>query len=1441
MNPYPGLRPFESEEKNLFFGRGEECSILVDKVLASRLTLLFAASGVGKTSLLRAALIPQLTDPEAEHLDLVLYRDWVDEPLAGLKRAVADTVMASGRVSQGTFEAPNVASISLVELCELCVLFVHPPLVLVLDQFEELFRYQRGAPTFEPFLQELGQLVNRRSLPVSLVLSMREDFALELNALKPFVPGPLFGNYFRLEHLPIERARLAIERPAEQTAAHFEAELTEALLKDLADRPAEGPFSGSLDGVEHRTVDPPYLQIVCSELWKLEEQAGRRIFRMTTYVARGRAQGLLKDYFGRILGSLAPREKALASRAFDHLVTRRGTKMAYTAADLAAAIRADERSLETTLAKLETANILRRQSRRGVLWYELHHDLFSPIVEAWNTLFKSRQRRRRIGLTGILCLLAAGLLRVAYDATVNLTTYHLRLDVRPDFSPVVEVYRGKPRSWDLLGLTSYVAESGIDRSAIEPIRTFETRVLEGLETAELEPAVLLKARSYLEVPWRAGHAKETLALVANAISDNNPPLAGQMATRLSRFGSLEGIELLRQELNAASSKEAKKEITRALSRSHSIQAALVLEQELSSANPELRAAIAAALGELGFRTSLQSLVFLLDDPSPLVQEAAASSLGWIGDRKAVAPLIAKLSDPTSQATVRQSAIIALGNLASPDAAMPMVQALDDSTRLVREAAAASLGKLAGNQALELLIERLESDVANQRSWAAHALALVDRNEAARPLIARLRDEDAVVRQNAASALGSLHVREALAPLLRSLDDPNWNVRSAAVGALRSLGSTAAIRPAVRMLQDPAPSVRSRAVQLLGFLGTSEVSIPVSTLLWDPVAEVQSSAAFALGGLGGPDALNLLVAGLNSGDWITRMNIIRALVNLGDPESADTLKKMLDDSNADVRKAANRGLFSLGRADLARAAAEGENDESSSWPPGFETNFLVFSDNPQEVASQIEKLDSKAPWERRTAALRLAILGDLPATEALLENLDSRDPSIGVAAASGLAALGIPSSSGLFVKLLRESNSEVRARAATILGQSGDRQAIQPLIQALDDPAAGVRLSAATALASLKAAEALEPLSAQLVSSSIDARQRAVLALGALQATSARNLLHRIYGEEKDRPSLLLAAAISLFVLGDPRGVGEIEAAANSDLSRDRAQVAYMLGEVRAEAGIPFLERLLTDPQIRVRQASITALGLIDSPTGVSLLRAIALDSKYAPGNNAQLAVDALRRIGTQDAITALQEAARSNEPIVGYRVYRYLGDLNAVRALPQLSSRLQALEKEQRGWRTLRDHDLLGRPAEEIKTQSERVVSERPPAFLGGPIAYSIARLDREAGIRLLGHDLAKVREGAAYGLAQAGDPALVARLDQARTHDQSYPFRAGAFRAIDLTLRYIAWNGSGEEGEALRSILTVVQDREAVCTRIEFTIQMLDRENPIARGACASLLPPNF
>ncbi|TXH72590.1 MAG: hypothetical protein E6Q85_06390, partial [Thiothrix sp.] len=373
--PYPGLRPYREDEQGKFFGRNTDQAILVDKILGNRLTLLFAASGVGKSSLLQAAVIPQLKAASGENLTVVCNTDWVSEPLARLRACVLTTLQI-----EQTHEPLTPDNDSLVAALELGSLLVRrAPLVLILDQFEEFFRYQAHGNSFRTFIDELTAVINDLSLPVSVVISMREDFAMELNAFKPALPNLLFENYYRLEKLTRQAARRAIIDPVHQLGCDYEPALLECLLQDLQDRKREQlslPHVISTDSVD--SVDPPYLQIVCAYLWRLKP-ASDSTLRLNSYEQAGRVDGILRYFLDDALNHLSTANKQLASKAFDYLAAQRGMKMAYPVDVLARILRVKPHKLDKVLAKLakRDMNILRDQTRHGVVWYELYHDMFS--------------------------------------------------------------------------------------------------------------------------------------------------------------------------------------------------------------------------------------------------------------------------------------------------------------------------------------------------------------------------------------------------------------------------------------------------------------------------------------------------------------------------------------------------------------------------------------------------------------------------------------------------------------------------------------------------------------------------------------------------------------------------------------------------------------------------------------------------------------------------------------------------------------------------------------------------------------------------------------------------------------------------------------------------------------------------------------------------------
>lgn len=297
--PYRGLQPYTEDDEALFFGRDAEKAILIDKILADKLTLLFAATGVGKSSLLQAAVMPELKRPHRENLDVVYYNDWVTPPLRGLTATIISTLQERGKIDATTFSSIAAQSKhpsptlpegegdapllrrgdggevpgSLQDLLTVCATFASEPLIIILDQFEEFFQYQRYTADFTPFLQQLSEAVRDRETPVTFLISMREDFALNLNAFKGYLPNTLFENYYRLEKLEVAAAKAAIAEPVERFGFRYEEGLLDELLSDLAEQERENRIGTRKEILpEHapKFVEPPNVQIVCEQLWELE-------------------------------------------------------------------------------------------------------------------------------------------------------------------------------------------------------------------------------------------------------------------------------------------------------------------------------------------------------------------------------------------------------------------------------------------------------------------------------------------------------------------------------------------------------------------------------------------------------------------------------------------------------------------------------------------------------------------------------------------------------------------------------------------------------------------------------------------------------------------------------------------------------------------------------------------------------------------------------------------------------------------------------------------------------------------------------------------------------------------------------------------------------------------------------------------------------------------
>src|SRR5262245_19581332 len=120
--PYKGLDHYAEQDAPLFFGREVECDVVAANLLAARLTLPYGQSGVGKSSLLHAGVVPRLR--EAPDLAVVVFPSWRDDPVAGLSSAIG--------AAAGT--EPSAGDSALADAIAACTQRLGRDLVVILDQ-----------------------------------------------------------------------------------------------------------------------------------------------------------------------------------------------------------------------------------------------------------------------------------------------------------------------------------------------------------------------------------------------------------------------------------------------------------------------------------------------------------------------------------------------------------------------------------------------------------------------------------------------------------------------------------------------------------------------------------------------------------------------------------------------------------------------------------------------------------------------------------------------------------------------------------------------------------------------------------------------------------------------------------------------------------------------------------------------------------------------------------------------------------------------------------------------------------------------------------------------------------------------------------------------------------------------------------------------------------
>jgi len=334
-SPYPGLRPFTSEEADRFFGRGQQVEELLAKLEERRFMAVVGVSGCGKSSLVRAGLVPAIEQgflsSDARHWRIAQMRPSGD-PYGRLGAALL-TAQALGPERGDDARAAALLDAILrrgsLGLAQAVAASGLPPgtnLLLLVDQFEELFRFRTesagtaGANDADAFVRLLldsappprpGAAPTDAGAQVYVVLTMRSDFLGDC-ALFTGLPEAINDSQFLTPRLTREQYREAIEGPARLCGGALDPALVAALLNDMRADPDQIPV----------------LQHALMRMWTRAAERPDWDHRLTLadYQAPeiGGLKAALSNHCDQVLAGLEAPQQALAQVLFRALSERGG-------------------------------------------------------------------------------------------------------------------------------------------------------------------------------------------------------------------------------------------------------------------------------------------------------------------------------------------------------------------------------------------------------------------------------------------------------------------------------------------------------------------------------------------------------------------------------------------------------------------------------------------------------------------------------------------------------------------------------------------------------------------------------------------------------------------------------------------------------------------------------------------------------------------------------------------------------------------------------------------------------------------------------------------------------------------------------------------------------------------------------------------------------------
>ncbi len=402
LRPYKFLDYYTESDESLFFGRNKEVEILTSKIISHRSFVIHGRSGVGKSSLIRAGLIPALKKAGHQTFIIRSFYDPVEEINQILQTIIpgfttGDTNTAIGKMLHQLPEDNLI--------------------IFFFDQFEDFF-LQLTKEQKNKFLDRLRVLFKHDRISLRFVFVLREDLLSEMSFFKPAIPE-IFHHEFRLLKLTSRQAIEAILKPALAVGCPFEETLARQILKDLS--------NGEND------IDPPQLQIVCDVLYDHRDPV--KGITLKEYEQLGRASFILAGYMERVLNRFEDRQAVMAKYILKQLISADFQRLVLPINDLLSRIKSDyftDTQVLQLLNELSDARLVRLSRQEGKNWVELSHDFLVPKIKEWLTDEEQKIRRAQAMLRNAMDNFSHHGLLLAEDAIRVLLPFGPQMELSPE-------------------------------------------------------------------------------------------------------------------------------------------------------------------------------------------------------------------------------------------------------------------------------------------------------------------------------------------------------------------------------------------------------------------------------------------------------------------------------------------------------------------------------------------------------------------------------------------------------------------------------------------------------------------------------------------------------------------------------------------------------------------------------------------------------------------------------------------------------------------------------------------------------------------------------------------------------------------------------------------------------------------------------------------------